>query len=158
MANVKPIPDGFHTVTPHLVVKDIRRALDFYKKAFGAEEGFVMNGPDGKSIMHGEMKIGDSHVMLGMENPQWDSRGPATLGGTPVTIALYVPNVDQAFQRAVTAGAKPIMPPMDMFWGDRYGAVVDPDGHKWSIATHIKDPTPAEMQKAMTEFMANCKS
>jgi len=149
MANVKPIPDGYYTVTPHIVVKDIRRAVEFYKKAFGAEAGLMIPGPDGKSVMHGEMKIGNSNVMLAAENPQWDSRGPATLGGSPVTLALYVTECDKSFKRAVDAGATPGMPPTDMFWGDRFAMVVDPDGHKWSIATHTSDPTPAQMAEGM---------
>ncbi len=154
MANVKPIPDGYHTVTPHIVVKDIRRAVEFYKKAFGAEERFMMPGPDGKSLMHGEMKIGNSHVMLAAENPQWKSAGPISLGGTPVTLSLYVTECDKSFKRAVDAGAKPEMPPTDMFWGDRFAMVSDPDGHKWSIATHTSDPTQAQMAEGMK---AMCK-
>ncbi len=152
MANVKPIPDGYHTITPHIVVKDIRKAVEFYKKAFGAEERFMMPGPDGKTLMHGEVKIGDSHMMLGAENPQWNSRGPLSLGGTPVTIALYVTDCDKSYKRAVDAGAKPGMPPSDMFWGDRWSMVTDPDGHNWSIATHTSDPTPAQMAEGMKKM------
>lgn len=152
MANVKPIPDGYHTITPHIVVKDAHKAIAFYKKAFGAEERCVMNGPDGKTVMHAEIKIGDSHVMIGVENPQWNSRGPLSLGGTPVTLALYVTDCDKAFKRAVDAGAKPGMPPSDMFWGDRWSMVTDPDGHNWSIATHISDPTPEQMLEGMKKM------
>jgi len=150
MANVKPIPEGYATLTPHLVVKDIEKSVEFYKKAFGAEVCGVFPGPDGKP-MHGDIKIGNSHVMLSPENPQWQTKGPAALGGSPVTLALYVTSVDQSFKRAVDAGAKPAMPPTDMFWGDRFSMVSDPEGHVWSISTHIKDPTPAEMEKAMKE-------
>ncbi len=153
MATVKPIPDGYGTLTPHIVVKDGRKAIEFYKKAFGAEAGGVFDGPDGK-FMHGEIKIGNSRMMLSPENPQWGATSPATLGGSSVTLALYVTDTDKSFKRAVDAGAKPVMPPADMFWGDRFAVVVDPDGHKWSIATHVKDPTPAEMQQAM---QAMCK-
>ena len=148
MANVKPIPEGYGTLTPHIVVKDGRRAIDFYKKAFGAEAGGAFDGPDGK-FMHGEIKIGNSRMMISPENPQWGATSPATLGGSSVTLALYVTDTDKSFKRAVDAGAKPVMPPADMFWGDRFAVVTDPDGHKWSIATHVKDPTPDEMQKAM---------
>jgi uncharacterized glyoxalase superfamily protein PhnB len=149
MANVKPIPEGYGTVTPHIVVKDGKRAIDFYKKAFGAEERCSFPGSDGKSFMHGEIKIGNSIVMLAGENPQWNATSPATLGGSSVTLALYVTDCDKSFKRAIDAGAKPVMPPADMFWGDRFSVVTDPDGHKWSIATHVKDPSPAEMQTAM---------
>jgi uncharacterized glyoxalase superfamily protein PhnB len=152
MPNVKPVPDGYHTITPHIVVKDIRRAADFYKKAFGAEERFMMPGPDGKTLMHGEVKIGDSHLMLAAENPQWNSRGPVALGGTPVTIALYVNDCDKSYKRAIDAGATPGMPPSDMFWGDRWSMVKDPDGHCWSIATHTSDPTPAQMAEGMKKM------
>jgi uncharacterized glyoxalase superfamily protein PhnB len=151
MANVKPIPEGYGTLTPHIVVKDGRRAIDFYKKAFGAEAGGVFDGPDGK-FMHGEIKIGNSRMMISPENPQWGATSPATLGGSAVTLALYVTDTDKSFKRAVDAGAKPVMPPADMFWGDRFAVVTDPDGHKWSIATHIKDPTPAEMDAAMKQM------
>ena len=151
MTTVKPIPDGYGTLTPHLVVKDGRKAIEFYKKAFGAEERCAFPGPDGK-FMHGEVKVGNSILMLAAENPQMNARTPNTLGGTPVTLALYVTDCDKAFKRAVDAGAKPIMPPADMFWGDRYSMVTDPDGHSWSIATHVKDPSPQEMNEAMQKM------
>lgn len=153
MPNVKPIPDGYYSVTPHIVVKDIDKAVDFYKKAFGAETIGIFPGPDGKP-MHGDIKIGNAHVMLSPESPKMGSRSPATLGGSPVTLALYVTNVDQSFKRAVDAGAKAVMPPADMFWGDRFSVVIDPEGHTWSISTHVKDPTPEEMQQAMKAMPA----
>lgn len=154
MANAKPIPDGFHSVTAHLVCRNAAQAIDFYKKAFGAEEIMRMPGPGG-TVMHAEIKIGDSIVMLADENPQWDSKSPLTLNGTPVSLHVYVHDVDKAFDRAVKAGAKVKMPVMDMFWGDRYGQVADPYGHSWSLATHTKDMTPAEIGKAQQEFFAS---
>ena len=150
----KPIPDGYHTVTPYLIVKDVAAAIDWYSKAFGAEDILRMTAPDGKNILHAEIKIGDSHVMLGEENPEWQSKGPKMLGGTPVTLHIYVEDVDTAFQKAVDAGAEATMPVADQFWGDRYGKITDPYGHHWSIGTHIADPTPEEMQAAMIEAFA----
>lgn len=146
-----PIPPGYRTVTPHLVVSDPARAIEFYKKAFGAEETARMPGPDGKSIMHAEIRIGDSAVMLGGE---WEGvcRGPTSLGGTSVTLHLYVKDADASYKRAVDAGATSIMQPMDAFWGDRYGKVRDPFGHEWSLATHIKDLTPKQIQEGAQAF------
>jgi PhnB protein len=146
-AAVKPIPDGMHSVTPHLVCAGAADAIEFYKKAFGAVEGGRMPGPDGK-VMHAQIKIGDSHVMLADEFPDYGSVGPKALGGTAVTLHLYVPNADEVFQRALDAGATVKMPIGDMFWGDRYGIVTDPFGHSWSIATHMKDMTPEQMAAA----------
>lgn len=146
----KAIPDGFYTVTPHLVVKNAGQALDFYKKAFGAEEVLRMPGPGGM-IMHAEVKIGNSHVMLNDEMPDYGAVGPQTIGGTPVTLHLYVNDVDSFFKRAVQAGAKEEMPVTDMFWGDRYGKLVDPFGHKWSVATHKEDVSPEEMNRRMAK-------
>lgn len=146
--NVKPIPEGFHTVTPHIVCRDASRAIEFYKKAFGAEELGRMKGPDGKSIMHAVLKIGDSRIMLCDEFPDMHCLSPAALNGTPVGLHLYVRDTDAAFQQAVAAGATPTMPPQDMFWGDRYGRLKDPFGHEWSIGTHKQDLSPAEMAKA----------
>lgn len=154
MANVNPIPEGFHSITPHIICSDAGKAIDFYVKAFGATEVCRMPGPDGKSVMHAEIQIGDSRVMLAQENPEWQCKGPTTLGGTPVTIHMYVKNADAAFKKAVDAGAQPAMPPADMFWGDRYGKVIDPFGHHWSIATHIENPTPEQMQKRMEEMFS----
>ncbi|HWZ60799.1 MAG TPA: VOC family protein [Gemmatimonadaceae bacterium] len=153
MAAVKAIPDGFHTVTPHLIVSDVGKALDFYAKAFGAKVQVNMPGPDGKP-MHAQMQIGDSPIMLAPENLEMGSRGPLSLGGSSVTLNIYGDDADAMFKRATDAGATGRMPPEDMFWGDRYGQVVDPFGHVWAIATHKKDLTPAEMKKAMDEFFA----
>ncbi len=156
MAEVKPIPEGFHTITPHLVVRNADQAIEFYKKAFSAEELARMPGPDGKGVMHAELKIGDSVFMLCDEMP--DMKGclaPESLKGTTIAVHLYVNDVDTAFDRAVSAGATPSMPVMDTFWGDRYGKLTDPFGHQWSIATHKKDLTPEEMQKGAAEFFAN---
>jgi len=148
MPAVKPIPEGYSTITPHIVCKDAAKAIDFYKKAFGAEERARMPGPGG-TVMHAEIKIGDSIVMLGEENPQMGSRGPRSIGGSPVTLHLYVQDVDKAFERASKAGCKVTMPVMDMFWGDRYGRLEDPFGHHWSIATHKQDLTVEQITKAM---------
>jgi uncharacterized glyoxalase superfamily protein PhnB len=144
---VKPIPAGFHTLTPHLIVKGASKAIDFYKKAFGAEELGRLTAPDGKSILHADLKIGDSHVFLADEFPQMDCRGPASIGGTPVTVHMYVEDVDAAFGKAVAAGGKVKLPLADMFWGDRYGVLNDPFGHSWSLATHKKDLTPEQIRK-----------
>jgi len=148
MQQVKPIPDGFHTITPHIVVHDTRKAIEFYKNAFGAEEIGVQTMPDG-TVIHAMIKIGDSFLMLNDEMPQMGAKGPRTIGGTPVTLHVYVTDVDKAFDRAVRAGATTVMPLADQFWGDRYGVVTDPFGHQWSIATHVRDVPRDEMQKAM---------
>ena len=149
MSTVNPIPDGFHSVTPHLIIKNAAKAIDFYTKAFGATEICRMPGPDGKSIMHAEIKIGNSIIMIAEENPEWQCKGPTMLGGTPVTIHLYVNDADKAFKTAVDAGAEATMPVDTMFWGDRYGKVTDPFGHSWSIATHVEDVSPEDMEKRM---------
>jgi len=143
---VKPIPEGFHSVTPYLVVRDAARALDFYKRAFGALERLRMPGPGGK-IMHAEIQIGDSIVMLSDEVPEMGARSPQALNGTPVGIFLYVENVDATFKQALAAGATSKAPVQDMFWGDRYGKLTDPFGHEWSVATHKEDLTEAEISK-----------
>jgi len=150
----KPIPTGFHSITPHLVIRNAARAIDFYKEAFGAKELSRMPGPDGKSIMHAEIKIGDSIVMIGEEHPEYGCKSPQQLSGTPVGVHLYVENADDVFQRAVKAGAQPMMPVEDMLWGDRYGKIKDPFGHEWSIATHKRDLTMEEMQKGAAEMFA----
>jgi PhnB protein len=142
-----PIPEGFRTITPHLIIKGAGQAIDFYKKAFGAEEIMRMPGPDGKSVMHAEVKIGDSHLMIADEFPEYGCKGPKTLGGTPVTVHLYVKDVDSVFNQAIKAGATAKMPITDMFWGDRYGKLSDPFGHEWSIATHKEDVSPQECAK-----------
>lgn len=143
----KPIPEGMHTVTPHLVCAGAAQAIEFYKQAFGAEELSRMPGPDGK-LMHAEVRIGDSVIMLVDENPEYGSIGPIALKGSPVTLHLYVENVDAVYERALAAGAIGSMPPADMFWGDRYGQVSDPFGHSWSIATHMRDMTMDEITEA----------
>lgn len=152
--SVTPIPEGFSSVTPHLVIKDAASAIEFYKKAFGAEAFCCMPGPDGKSVMHAELKIGNAMIMIGEEFPDMGCVGPATLGGSGVTIHLYTDDADAMFTRAVEAGAEGIMPVTDMFWGDRYGQVVDPYGHKWSIATHVEDVSEADMAERAAKAMA----
>jgi PhnB protein len=153
MPEVKAIPTGFHTLTPHLTVRDADKALEFYKNALGAEVLHVARMPDGK-VMHAGLRIGDSMLMLNEEFPEYGGLSPLSVGGTGVTIHIYTENVDEAFNRAVSAGANVAMPVMDQFWGDRYGMVTDPFGNKWSIATHSKDMSPEEMQRAMDEAMA----
>jgi PhnB protein len=150
---VKPVPDGMHTVTPQLVCDGAAAAIQFYIDAFDAVEVRRMPGPDGR-LMHAMIKIGDSPVMLTDEFREWGGTGPKTLGGTPVTIHLQVPNADAVYERALRAGAEVKMPIADMFWGDRYGQVIDPFGHSWSIATHIKDLTPEELEAAGKAAMA----
>ncbi|MGE0852344.1 MAG: VOC family protein [Hyphomicrobiaceae bacterium] len=149
-SKVRPIPEGMHTVTPHIVCADAAGAIEFYKKALGAVELMRMPGPDGK-LMHACVKIGDSPVMLVDEMPQWGVLGPKTLKGSPVTLHIFVEDVDAFAARAVAAGAKVTMPIADMFWGDRYGVLQDPFGHQWSVATHMHDLTPEEIKKAMSK-------
>ncbi len=150
---VRAIPEGFHTVSPYLMVRGAAEAIDFYQRAFGAQERYRMAGPDG-SVMHAEIQVGDSVIMLADENPQATARPPQALGGTSVNIFLYVEKVDEVFEQAVEAGAKPQAPPEDQFWGDRYGKLTDPFGHEWSIATHIADVSPEEMQKRFEALFA----
>ena len=149
--NVQPIPEGMHSITPHLVCDGAARAVEFYQEAFGATGAATMLGPDGR-VMHAQVTIGDSKVMLVDENREFGMLSPKSLNGSPVTIHLYVDDTDAVYQRAVGAGAKAVMPPADMFWGDRYGVLDDPFGHRWSIATHQRDLSPAEMQEAMKSF------
>ena len=153
MADVKPVPDGYHTVTPHLVVRGCAEAIEFYSKAFGATELMRMPMPDGK-IAHAEIRIGDSPVMLSDEAPDWGSLSPQSIGGCPGGVFLYVENVDAVFQQAVDAGAEVKMPVTDMFWGDRFGKVTDPFGHLWALATHTEDLTVEEIQERSAKFMA----
>lgn len=151
---VKPIPEGYHTLTPFLTVRNAERAIDFYKQAFGAKERGVMKGPDGK-VMHAELMIGDSIVMLADEFPEFGALSPESGGGgSSMGLHIYLDNVDAAFDRAVKAGARVEMPVMDQFWGDRYGKLKDPFGHKWSIATHMKDLSAEEMKRGMDDAMA----
>jgi PhnB protein len=156
---VKPIPEGYHTITPALIVNDARGAIEFYKRAFDASVRGVADGPGGK-VIHAEIKIGDSIVMLSDEFPEWGSLSPRSAGGKQsMSLHIYVTDADAAFKRAVDAGATVVMPIMDAFWGDRYGQLTDPYGHKWSIGTHKKDMTREEMQKAQDEAfskMAGC--
>ncbi|MGJ7918086.1 VOC family protein [Massilia sp. LXY-6] len=149
---VRAIPEGFHTITPHLVCAGALDAIEFYKKAFGAVETGRMPGPGGK-IMHAQLRIGDSPIMLADDFPEFGCNGPQALKGTPVFIHLYVNDADAVFQQAVAAGAKPVMPMADMFWGDRYGQLDDPFGHRWSIATHKRDMTPQQMREEMQRSM-----
>jgi uncharacterized glyoxalase superfamily protein PhnB len=153
---IKAVPEGYHTLTPHLVVKGAGQAIEFYKKAFGAEEITRMPGPDGKSIMHAEIKIGDSRLFLVDEFPEMGAQGPLGIGGTPVTIHVYVEDVDTVFNRAVAAGAQVRMPLADAFWGDRYGQVTDPFGHRWSLATRKEDLTPEEISQRAQAAFSGC--
>jgi PhnB protein len=143
---VKPIPDGYHTVTPYLIVKDAARAIDYYKEALGAAEIMRFAGPGGK-VGHAEIKIGDSTVMLADEFPEMGFRSPQSLGGSPVGICLYVEDVDTRFHQAVAAGATVMRPLADQFYGDRSGTLTDPFGHVWTIATHKEDLTPEEIHR-----------
>jgi PhnB protein len=154
---VQPIPPGHDNLIPHLVCNSCSEAIEFYKKAFGAEEIQRMPAPDGRRIMHASIKIGKSFVFLVDDFPEYcngKSETPLALKGTPVTLHLYVENCDAAIKRAQEAGATLTMPATDMFWGDRYGQVTDPYGHRWSFATHIKDVTPEQMHAAMKEMSA----
>lgn len=146
-SHVKPIPDGMHTVTPHLVCAGAAEAIEFYKNAFGAVELGQVPGPEGK-LLHALIRIGDSPIMLIDEFPQHNTLGPKSLNGSPVTIHLYVQDVEAVVKQAVAAGAKVTMPVADMFWGDRYGVLEDPFGHHWSVATHVRDVNPKELQEA----------
>jgi PhnB protein len=151
MPKVKPVPDGMHTVTPHLICAGAADAIEFYKNAFKAVEEGRMPGPQGK-LVHAMIRIEGSAVMLVDEMPEWGALGPKSLKGSPVTIHLYVEDVDAFVQRAVNAGAKITMPAADMFWGDRYCKLEDPFGHHWSVATHMRDVSPEEMQQAMQKM------
>jgi PhnB protein len=146
MADVKPIPEGYPQVTPYLIVDGASAAIEFYGRVFGATERVRMPGPDGK-IGHAELQLGDSVVMLADEYPEMDQRSPKTIGGTPVTISVYVEDVDGTFDRAVQAGAKALRPVELQFYGDRAGQFEDPFGHRWSVATHVEDVPPEEMAK-----------
>ena len=144
--------DGMHSLTPHLICADAISAIEFYKQAFNAGEVMKLTGPNGM-LVHGSLRIGDSTLMLAEECPEWGSFGPKTLKGSPVVIHLVVDNVDAVIAQAVAAGAKLTMPVADMFWGDRYGQVEDPFGHRWSVATHVRDVAPEELQAAMLKAM-----
>ena len=150
----KQIPDGFHTITPHLVVSDAAKAIEFYKQALGAQESDTMMTPDGKAVMHAQLKIGNSMLMLGSEHPP-TCLSPKSRGGTSVTLHLYLENADAAFDRAVKAGCAVKMPMSDQFWGDRYGQVEDPFGHQWSFATHKQDLTKDQIAANAKKFFAS---
>ncbi len=151
---VEPIPESYHTLTAALTVSDAARAIAFYKEAFGAEERFRMTTPDGKYLVHAELTIGDSVFMLGEEMPGQDCHAPRELGGTSVGFYIYTEDVDRAFARAVAAGAETKMAVEDMFWGDRIGTVIDPSGHMWTLASHVEDVSPEEIDRRGREFAA----
>jgi len=145
MPNVKAVPEGYHSVTPYLFIKGAASAIDYYKNVFGAKERMRMPGPNNQ-VMHAELQIGDSTIMLADENPQIGARSPLTLGGPTSSLHVYVESVDTTVQKAVEAGAKLLRPVKDQFYGDRSGTIIDPSGHMWSIATHVEDVSPEEMQ------------
>ena len=151
---VKAIPEGFNSVSSYLVVKDPDKAIEFYGKAFGAEPGDVMRIPGSGAVMHAEVRIGNSTVMLTAENPQWDMKSAETLGGSPVSMHVYVQDVDKAFQRALDAGCEVVAPLMDAFWGDRFGKLKDPFGIQWGIATHKEDLSHEEIDKRAEVWFA----
>jgi len=146
----KPIPDGYHSVTPYLIVDDAAEAIEFYKNAFGAEELFRM--PMGDRVAHAEIKIGDSHVMLADESPDMGHLGPKSRGGPTASMMVYLPDVDSAFRKALDAGATQQRAVENQFWGDRMGSLSDPFGHQWNLATHVEDVPPEEMNKRMEAF------
>ena len=150
MANVKPVPDGYPRVTPYLAVAGASDAIDFYSKVFGATERMRMAGPDGK-VGHAELELGDSLIMLADEYPDMGHRGPKAIGGTPVTISIYVEDVDDVFAPALKEGAAELRPVENQFYGDRAGQFEDPFGHRWSVATHVEDVPPDEMEKRAAE-------
>jgi PhnB protein len=149
----QPVPEGYHTLTPYLAVADATEAIEFYQRAFGAKERSRMPGPDGK-IAHAELQIGDAVLMLSDPFPQSSTKPPKELGGTSCSIFVYVDNIDELFQQAIDAGATSTMDPDDMFWGDRFGSLMDPFGHSWSIATHVEDVPPEELEKRSREWSA----
>jgi PhnB protein len=150
---VKPVPDGYYTATPYLIVKGAARALDFYKQAFGAQELMRFPMPDGK-VGHAEIKIGNSPIMLADEFPEMGHKSPESLGGSPVSIMLYVPDVDKTFAQALKAGGKELQPLKDQFYGDRSGTLTDPFGHVWTVSTHKEDVSPEEMDRRHKAMMA----
>lgn len=150
---VRPIPEGFHTVTPYLTIRGTGEALEFYEKAFGAVEESRQEGPDGR-LIHAHIRIGDSPVMMSEEFPEYGAHSPLGLGGSPVTIHLYFEDVDAAWKRAVDAGAEVTMELADQFWGDRFGQLKDPFGHRWSLGQHVEDVSPEEADRRAREFFA----
>jgi PhnB protein len=155
MAQTNPIPQGMHTVTPNLVIRNCTQAIEFYKRALGAQEVSRFPAPDGKSIWHAELRVGDSVVFMNDEMPGMTNTAPSAERPAPVTMWLYVKDCDAAYRRAVDAGATSKMEPADMFWGDRTASIVDPYGYSWSFATHVKDMTQEEMRRAGEEFARN---
>jgi PhnB protein len=154
--SVKPIPAGYHTVTPYLIIQGAAKAIEFYARAFGARELMRLEGPGG-TIAHAEIQIGDSRIMLADEHPQMGHRGPQALGGTPVSLMLYVENVDALFAQAIAAGGKSQRPVADQFYGDRSGLLADPFGHLWAIATHTEDVPPDEIDRRFAAMMQGGK-
>ena len=152
MATVKPIPDGYPRVTPYLHVDGASKAIEFYRTVFGARERMRMAAPDGR-IGHAELEIGNSMIMLADEHPEMHVLGPKSVGGTPVTVLVYVEDVDRAFERALKAGAKELRPVENQFYGDRSGQFEDPFGHHWNVATHVEDVSPDEMAKRAAKMM-----
>jgi uncharacterized glyoxalase superfamily protein PhnB len=150
----KPVPEEFHTITPHITVRGAAAAIDFYKRAFGAEELLRNFGPDGESVMHCEMLLGDSRFFINEEYPEHGVRSPAALNGSPITLHLYVADVDAMYERAVRAGAEVLMPVEDQFWGDRYCIVRDPFGHRWSIASRLEDLSPRELRERADDYFS----
>jgi PhnB protein len=150
--STKTIPDSFHSINTYLVVRNAPKAIEFYKKAFGAEERFRMAGPDGKSIMHADLKLGDSVFMLTEESPEMKAQSPESIGGSPVSMYVYVKDVDSVFNQAVSEGSTVLKPVSDQFYGDRSGFLRDPFGHLWSIATHKRDLSPDELKRAGEAF------
>lgn len=149
MANkAKTVPEGYHTVTPYMTVRDAVSAIDFYRRAFGAELVMKLDMPDGK-IAHAEMRIGDSVIMMSEENPEWGNKSPLTLGGSPMFLMIYLPDVDAAFAKALAAGATVVRPVEDQFYGDRAGTLKDPYGHQWTLGTHMEDLSQEEVQRRM---------
>jgi PhnB protein len=150
--SVSPIPTGYHSVTPYLIVSNAQRAIEFYKQAFGATEVLRLQSPDGK-VGHAEVKIGDCHVMLADEFPDMGAKSPQSIGGTPVGFCIYLPDVDVAFDKAVAAGGNVERPVQDQFYGDRAGTIIDPFGHKWTLATHIEDVPQEEVERRFAAMM-----
>jgi PhnB protein len=151
--SAKPIPEGYHTLTPYLVVNGAAAALDFYARAFGGVELYRLQDPTGK-VGHAEMRIGDSHFMLADEFPEMGAVSPKSQSGHSISLLVYLPDVDDAFRRAIAAGATEVRPVQDQFYGDRSGTLIDPFGHQWSLATHVADVTPEEMERRYAELMA----
>jgi PhnB protein len=151
MPTVKPVPAGYSTVTPYMIVRNAAEALEWYKKALGAQELVRMPGPDGR-IMHAEIKIGDSPIMVCDEMLEFGAKSPQTVGGSPISLFLYLEDCDATYKQAVENGATGDMPPADQFWGDRWGRFTDPYGHSWSVATHKEDLTPEEMERRRAEL------